>query len=256
MRLYQDFPEDKAACAILKHNNPCGIAFADDASQAWQKALACDPVSAFGGIILINREVDEELAGRIDEMFYEVLLAPTFSEAAFALLSAKKNRILLRIKPFDRITESSRSFLGLNLIQSTDLHNPLEESFELVSGDGQLSHPGDLGFAMLCAKHLKSNAIAIVKDYQLIGAGSGQTSRVDALRQAVRKVGDMGFDTENAVVGSDAFFPFSDSVQLIFEAGIKDIIQPGGSMRDQEVIDYCNAQGMNMWFTGIRHFKH
>lgn len=256
LRLYQDFPTNKTCCAIFKHNTPCGIAFSDNILDAWQKALACDPVSAFGGVIILNHHLDLSLAKEINQIFYEIILAPSFDPAALEILKSKKNRIILEIQNFNYSQESRRSFLGLELVQTNDELDPFLEKLTLVSGKNDYTSSDDLHFAILCAKHLKSNAIAIVKNQQMIGAGSGQTSRIDALKQAITKMVAMGFNSEKSTIGSDAFFPFSDGVEIALNAGIMNIVQPGGSVRDQEVIDFCNKNHINMWFTGIRHFKH
>lgn len=255
--LMAEFKDDEPTFAILKHTNACGVATRPSLHEAWEAALAADPVSAFGGILICNHPVDTATAVAVDDIFYEVLIAPGFSPEAVEKLSRKKNRILLRIRHFDLAPKMFRSLLHGVIEQDSDLALEGPESWTQATQAGITeSDQADLLFALKCVKHLKSNAIALAKNRQMIGMGCGQTSRVDALQQAIAKARRYGLDPAGAVLASDAFFPFSDSVAIAHEAGIRAIIQPGGSMRDQESIDYCNANGLAMVMTGVRHFKH
>ncbi|MBY5958242.1 bifunctional phosphoribosylaminoimidazolecarboxamide formyltransferase/IMP cyclohydrolase [Membranicola marinus] len=257
VQLMAEFKDDKPTFAVLKHTNACGVAQADSVLSAWQKALAGDPVSAFGGILISNTPIDKATAEEISNLFYEVLIAPDFDLEALKILKKKKKRILLRIKDFYRPAKLFKCLLNGVLVQDTDLKKETAQDLETVTevapNEKQI---GDLLFANICAKHLKSNTIALVKNRQLIAMGCGQTSRVDALKQAIVKARAFGFDIEGAVMASDAFFPFPDCVEIADEAGVKAVIQPGGSIKDQDSIDYCNAHGMAMVLTGVRHFKH
>lgn len=244
-----------AAFAIIKHTNVCGVAERSNVADAWTAALAGDPESAFGGVLITNQTIDKAVAEKINELFFEILIAPVFDEDALALLKSKKNRILLQQKtPFYPTKEYKRILNGV-LVQDADKAN--FETWNEVGGrpctDAEKS---DLLFANIVCKHLKSNAIALVKEKQLVGKGCGQTSRVDALRQALEKAKQFGFELKGAVLASDAFFPFNDCVQMADEAGITAVIQPGGSVRDGDSIEYCKAHGMAMVMTGLRHFKH
>lgn len=243
--------------AIIKHTNPCGIATRDSIDEAWGEAMAGDPASAFGGIFISNREVDHELAVSINEVFFEVLIAPSFSEDAYELLSAKMNRILLKSKSFLTPDARYRSLLNGVLWQTTDYKSIMPEQWEKAT-DRQPApdEEKDMIFAGSVVKHLKSNAIALVKDSMLIGAGMGQTSRVDALQQAIDKARKNGHGLDGAVMASDAFFPFPDCVEIAHKAGITAVLQPGGSIRDNESVVYCNKAGMAMVITGHRHFRH
>ncbi len=243
--------------AILKHNNACGVATRPTMLQAWTDALAGDPVSAFGGVLIANREIDADTAAEIDKIFFEVIIAPSYSEGALAILTKKKNRIILIQRyPLDT-TVQYRSIRNGALRQERDLHT--ETAADLTPAtvekptDEQVA---DLLFANKIVKHSKSNAIVLAKGSQLVASGIGQTSRVDALKQAIAKALSFGFDLRGAVMASDAFFPFGDCVEIANQAGITAVIQPGGSIRDQESVDYCNAHGVAMVTTGIRHFKH
>ena len=257
VRLMYEFKNNDPCFAILKHTNSCGLAIRSSISEAWDAALAGDPVSAFGGILISNTEIDLETAEKIKKIFFEVLIAPSFSDEAFNVLSKGGKKILIRLSEYHLEKDLIRSSLDGALVQSPDLHyeNPKDWSWACQSGDDK-SHTQDLEFAWKAVKHLKSNAICLVKDLQLIGIGCGQTSRVDALNQAIDKAKRMGFDPAGAVVASDAFFPFKDCVEIGHKNGVKCFIQPGGSIRDQESIDYCNEHGLGMVLTGIRHFKH
>lgn len=257
MALMRDFRDGEPTVAIIKHHNSCGVATRPTMRDAWQAALAGDPVSAFGGIIITNTEIDDATASEIDSIFYEVLIAPGFTEGAQNLLVKKKNRILLRIRQYPGQKEIFQSALNGVLRQDADL--VVEQAEDLKNAcerPATVEEIADLLFANICVKHLKSNAIALVKGRQLIGMGCGQTSRVDALRQSIDKALRMGFDVAGSVMASDAFFPFPDCVEIAYEAGVTAVIQPGGSVRDQESIDFCNAHGMAMVMTGYRHFKH
>jgi phosphoribosylaminoimidazolecarboxamide formyltransferase/IMP cyclohydrolase len=220
-------------------------------------ALAGDNVSAFGGIIALNREVDAETAAGMDTIFFEVCAAPSYTQDALDILMKKKNRMILRTKPFQRTPEQVKSVLNGSLYQNWDEKTASPEDLKPVTkvkpSESQIQ---DLIFANKIVKHAKSNTIVLAKGNQLIGIGVGQTSRVDALRQAIAKAETFGFSTEGAVMASDAFFPFPDCVEIADKAGIKAVIQPGGSIKDQESIDYCDAHGMAMVTTGTRHFKH
>lgn len=255
IRLIDEFEE--STFAILKHNNACGIASRDNLTEAWKTALAGDPVSAFGGILVTNREVDEETASEIDKLFFEVIIAPGYRDEALKVLQKKKNRIILNRKDSDLPDIQFRSLLNGVLWQERDTKTEIAEDLRLVTRNAANKEEiSDLLFANILVKHTKSNAIVLVKNKQLISSGTGQTSRVDALMQSIDKANHFGHNLEGAVMASDAFFPFKDSVEIAFKAGIRAVIQPGGSIRDQESIDYCNEQGMRMVFTGVRHFKH
>lgn len=257
VQLMREFVHDAPSFAILKHTNACGVATRPTLLEAWRAALACDNVSAFGGIFVCNRPVDLATAQEIDELFYEVLIAPGFQDDALELLCKKKNRILLKIKDFFVRPRSFRSLLNGVVEQDTDLKT--ENTAELkvaTKASPSLSEISDLLFAIVCVKHLKSNAIALVKNKQLIGMGCGQPSRVDALKQAIAKAKAFGFDLTGAVMASDAFFPFPDCVEIADGEGINAVTQPGGSIKDQDSIDYCDAHGMSMVMTGVRHFRH
>lgn len=243
--------------AILKHTNPCGLATRSTVAEAWAAALAGDPVSAFGGIVITNREVDAETAAAIHPIFIEVIIAPAFTAEALTVLQQKKNRIILERKPLSLPNKQFKSLLHGVIEQDKDDKVETPAAFEYVTDKRPTAaEEADLVFAMKVCKHLKSNAIALAKDQQLIGMGAGQTSRVDALRLSVEKARHFKFATEGAVLASDAFFPFQDSVEIAHAAGITAIIQPGGSVRDQESVDYCNENGVAMVMTGIRHFRH
>jgi phosphoribosylaminoimidazolecarboxamide formyltransferase / IMP cyclohydrolase len=243
--------------AIIKHNNACGLASRGDALSAWKDALACDPVSAYGGVIVTNTPVDEITATEIDKIFFEIIIAPAYKDSALEILKQKKNRIILLQKQSVRSNAGFRSLLNGVLWQQKDTSTESADDMRSVTNRAPLqSEINDLIIANIIVKHSKSNAIVIVKNGQLCASGIGQTSRVDALKQAVEKARSFGFDLSGSVLASDAFFPFADSVELAHRAGITAIVQPGGSVRDQESIDYCSANGIAMVFTGIRHFKH
>jgi phosphoribosylaminoimidazolecarboxamide formyltransferase/IMP cyclohydrolase len=245
---------DDTTFAIIKHTNPCGVASRATVSDAWTAALASDPESAFGGVLVCNGTIDVATANAINEIFFEVLLAPQFEEEALTILGSKKNRILLELKASSISKKQYKSLLNGTLVQDKDNSN--FEKWEEVGGRESGDKKEDLVFANLICKHLKSNAIALVKDKQLIGKGCGQTSRIDALRQALEKARQFNFDLTGAVMASDAFFPFNDCVQLGHEAGITAFIQPGGSIRDKDSIEYCKEKGLAIVLTGTRHFRH
>jgi phosphoribosylaminoimidazolecarboxamide formyltransferase/IMP cyclohydrolase len=243
--------------AILKHNNACGLASEDNLTEAWKKALAGDPVSAFGGVLITNCEVDAATAAEIDKIFYEVLIAPGFTADALNLLQAKKNRILLRQKTALKAKAQFRSALNGVLYQDKDLHVETPDGMKPVTKAIPTTAELDaLCFANKIVKHSKSNAIVLAKGQQLYASGVGQTSRVDALKQAIDKARSFGFDLKGAVMASDAFFPFPDCVEISAEAGISAIVQPGGSLKDKDSIEAADRLGVAMVFTGIRHFKH
>lgn len=257
VQIMREFKDAEPTFAILKHTNSCGLASRPTLIEAWKAALACDNVSAFGGIFICNRSLDLATAEEIDQLFYEVVIAPDFNADALEFLQKKSKRILLKIKDFFVRPRSFRSLLNGVVEQDTDLKIETVTDLTVVTKvaptDEQIK---DLLFANIAVKHLKSNGIALVKNQQLIGMGCGQTSRVDALKQAIAKAKSFGFDLEGAVMGSDAFFPFPDCVEIADKDGIKAVTQPGGSIKDQESIDYCDAHGMAMVLTGTRHFKH
>jgi phosphoribosylaminoimidazolecarboxamide formyltransferase / IMP cyclohydrolase len=257
VQLMREFQVGKPCFAILKHTNACGVARRHTLLEAWHAALACDTTSAFGGIFVTNSKVDLATAQEINKLFYEVLIAPDFDQDALDLLKKKDARILLKIKHFDVPKRSFRSLLNGVVEQDTDLKTETEADLKTVTKrQPSAVETGELLFATKCCKHLKSNAIALVKDRQLIGMGCGQPSRVDALRQAIAKARSFGFDLTGAVMASDAFFPFPDCVAIAHEAGITAVVQPGGSMKDQDSIDACDERGMAMVMTGVRHFRH
>lgn len=248
---------NEPAFAVLKHNNACGLATRSTVLDAWKDALAGDPVSAFGGVLITNRTIDAVTAEEINKIFFEVVIAPAYDEDALNILEQKKNRIILVQKTKNTTKKQVRTVLNGALVQDRDLK--VETSDDLTQVTEKAVTPeqvADLLFANKIVKHSKSNAIVLAKNGQLCASGVGQTSRVDALKQAIAKAQSFGFDLSGAVMASDAFFPFPDCVQIAHEAGINAVIQPGGSVRDNESIDYCNANGVAMVTTGIRHFKH
>lgn len=246
---------EEAVFAIIKHTNVCGIAQRPTTKESWDAALAGDPESAFGGVLVTNGTVDKATAEAIHEIFFEVLIAPAVDEDALTILRSKKNRILLQLKEFPSSIEQYKSVLNGVLIQSTDKGN-YSEWKEEGGRETTATEKEDLKFANLVCKHLKSNAIALIKNKQLVGKGCGQTSRIDSLRQSVEKAKQFNLDLKGSVMASDAFFPFYDCVQLGHEAGISSFIQPGGSIRDKDSIAYCKEHGLAMVITGMRHFKH
>ncbi len=248
---------NETTVAILKHNNACGIASRPALIDSWKDALAGDPVSAYGGIIITNKEIDKETAQEINKIFFEVIIAPSYEKEALTILESKKNRIILVQKEKNFPTQQFRSILNGVLAQDRDLKTETESDMSLVTNrTPEKSEISDMEFANKIVKHTKSNAIVLAKEKQLLASGVGQTSRVDALKQAIIKAGSFGFGLKGAVMASDAFFPFSDCVEIAQQAGITAVIQPGGSIRDNDSIEYCNKHNMTMVFTGTRHFKH
>ena len=243
--------------AIVKHTNPCGIASRPSLKQAWLDALACDPVSAYGGIIIANGTIEADTAGELNKLFFEILIADGYENDALNLLKSKKNRIILQKNPFKFPQKQFKSILNGVLEQDKDLASEQITDFQYVTNKRPSPEETEaLVFANKVVKHLKSNTIVLIKNNQLVGCGMGQTSRVDALRQGIIKARAFGFDPAGSVMASDAFFPFADCVEIAHEAGITAVIQPGGSIRDVDSVNYCNENDMSMVFTGIRHFKH
>ncbi len=243
--------------AILKHTNACGIASRQFIKEAWLDALACDPVSAFGGVIIANDEIDAATATEIDKLFYEVLIAPAYTDEALQILTAKKNRIVLIRQQVELPAKQFKTLL--NGVIEQDKDNTVEGPDEMkvvTNAQPTTQELKDLFFANKVVKHTKSNTIIFAKNNQLMSSGVGQTSRVDSLKQAVIKANSFGFDLNGAVMASDAFFPFPDCVELAAEAGITAVLQPGGSIKDQDSIDMCNQKNIAMVTTGVRHFKH
>ncbi|SDY49223.1 bifunctional phosphoribosylaminoimidazolecarboxamide formyltransferase/IMP cyclohydrolase [Hymenobacter psychrophilus] len=246
-----------AACAILKHTNACGVAQADTLHQAYLNALSCDPVSAFGGVIIVNRPVDAATADELNKLFFEVLIAPEFEAESLPLLQSKKNRILLRQKPVQFPAKQIKTLLNGTIEQDFDQAIEGAADFKTVTDSAPTPEEvAALEFALKICKHTKSNTIVLARAGQLLASGVGQTSRVDALRQAIEKAASFGFDLNGAVLASDAFFPFPDCVEIAGAAGIRAVVQPGGSIKDQDSIAACNQLGMAMVLTGVRHFKH
>lgn len=255
VNLINDFED--ITFAILKHNNACGLASRPTLKEAWQDALAGDPVSAFGGVLITNAVVDKATADEINNLFFEVIIAPDYDLDALEVLSHKKSRIILVLENNKIPAKQFRSVLNGVLMQDRDTHLETEGELKTVTEKAPTEEElDDLLFANLVVKHSKSNAIVLAKGRQLIASGVGQTSRVDALNHAIEKARSFGFDLNGAVMASDAFFPFPDCVEIAGEAGITAVIQPGGSIKDSESIDMCNQKGMSMVTTGIRHFKH
>ncbi|MFN8154404.1 MAG: bifunctional phosphoribosylaminoimidazolecarboxamide formyltransferase/IMP cyclohydrolase [Bacteroidia bacterium] len=248
---------DQPTVAIIKHNNACGLASDTDLIKAWEKALAGDPVSAFGGIIATNAAITKEVAEAMNSLFFEVLLAPEITADAMFILQSKKNRMILITNHFDSPKTLFRSVLNGVLEQESDHITEGPEHLRTVTNQAPTdTEKADMLFANKIVKHSKSNAIVLVKNSQLLASGVGQTSRVDALKQAIAKATHFGFRLSGAVMASDAFFPFPDCVEIASQAGITAVIQPGGSVRDQDSVDKANELGVSMVVTGIRHFKH
>jgi phosphoribosylaminoimidazolecarboxamide formyltransferase/IMP cyclohydrolase len=255
VNLIADF--DDITFAILKHNNACGVASRPNLVDAWKDALAGDPVSAFGGVLITNAVIDKETAKEINKLFFEVIIAPDYDLDALEILTQKKNRIILVQKRTKLPAKQIRSLLNGILVQDKDLKAETAEDFKVVTekepAAGEIE---DLIFANKIVKHTKSNAIVLAKNRQLCASGMGQTSRIDALKQAIERAASFGMDLKNAVMASDAFFPFPDCVEIAKNAGISAVVQPGGSIKDQDSINYCNANEVAMVMTGFRHFKH
>ncbi len=248
---------DETTFAILKHNNACGLSSRPRLINAWKDALAGDPISAFGGVLISNHTINNETADEINKLFFEIILAPDFETEALEILKKKKNRIILKEGSFSFKGLSFRSVLNGVLVQSRDIKTETIEDLKTVTNkESDHREKTDLIFANKIVKHTKSNAIVLAKNKQLIASGTGQTSRVDALKQAIDKARNFKLNLDGAVMASDAFFPFADSVEIANKAGITAVIQPGGSIRDQDSIDYCNEHNLSMVFTSIRHFKH
>ncbi len=255
--LMRELADGPPTFAILKHTNACGVAVRDSLLQAWTDALAGDPISAFGGILISNHPIDLATAEAIDKIFYEVLIAPGFAEDAMSLLKKKKKRILLQIRHYSAQPRQFKSILNGVISQETDLATETRSDLKVATKKAPTTaQEDDLCFAAICAKHLKSNTIVLARDRQLMGMGCGQTSRVDALKQAIAKARNFGFDLKGAVMASDAFFPFPDCVEIADQAGITAVVQPGGSIKDDQSIAYCDQHDMAMVLTGTRHFKH
>lgn len=258
IQLIQEFPRENSlyTFAIIKHTNVCGIAQRSSVKESWDAALAGDNESAFGGVLVCNGAIDAATAEAINEIFFEVLVAPAFDEDALIVLRSKKNRILLQLHELPHLKrEQYKSLLNGILMQDMDEGNYAEWK-EVGGRETTGEEKEDLAFANLVCKHLKSNAIALVKNKQLVGKGCGQTSRIDSLRQSIDKAKQFNFNLHGAVLASDAFFPFSDCVQMAHTAGIASFIQPGGSVRDKDSIEYCVQNGLAMVMTGLRHFRH
>ena len=255
INLIDEFEE--VTFAILKHSNACGIASRPKLIDAWKDALAGDPVSAFGGVLISNETIDAETATEIDKLFFEIILAPGYSESALEILKKKKNRIILKKGSYTFPKKQFRSLMNGVIEQERDLKIESKEDMEIMTKlSPEEMEIKDLIFANKVVKHTKSNTIVLAKNNQLCASGVGQTSRVDALKQAITKAGEFNFDLKGAVMASDAFFPFADSVEIAHSAGIKAVIQPGGSIRDKDSVRFCDENNMSMVFTGTRHFKH
>ena len=241
---------------IIKHTNVCGVAARQTVKESWDAALAGDPESAFGGVLVTNGTIDKATAEAINEIFFEVLVAPSFEEDALTILKSKKNRILLQLSSHQSSDNKQfRSILNGTLVQEKDKGN-YSEWKEVGGRETSATEKADLAFANIICKHLKSNAIALIKNKQLVGKGCGQTSRIDSLRQSIDKAKQFNFNLQGAVLASDAFFPFNDCVQIAHAAGIEAFIQPGGSIRDKDSIEYAVEHKLAMVITGLRHFKH
>ncbi len=255
--LMAEFAAGAPACAILKHTNACGVAQAGTLHGAYLHALACDPVSAFGGVIIVNKEVDAATAAELSQLFFEVLIAPSFASDALPLLQSKKNRILLRQKPVEFPAKQVKTLLNGIIEQDADRQTETAADFRVVTQSAPTAEEVEaLVFAGKICKHTKSNTIVLARAGQLLASGVGQTSRVDALRQAIEKARAFGFDLHGAVMASDAFFPFPDCVEIAGDAGIRAVVQPGGSIKDADSVRACDERGMAMVLTGVRHFKH
>lgn len=255
INLINDFNE--TTFAVIKHNNACGLASRPNLTDAWNDALAGDPLSAFGGVLVTNCKIDLATATEINKIFFEIIVAPSYDDDALEMLKSKKNRVILILKNTEFDNKQFRSLLNGVLVQDKDLITEDKTSPKTVTNLSPSEREvEDLLFANKLVKHTKSNTIVLAYNKQLVGSGTGQTSRVDALKQAIEKARTFELPIEGAVMASDAFFPFADSVEIADNAGIKAVIQPGGSIRDKDSIDYCNKHSMSMVVTGVRHFKH
>ncbi|HAC16728.1 MAG TPA: bifunctional phosphoribosylaminoimidazolecarboxamide formyltransferase/inosine monophosphate cyclohydrolase [Bacteroidetes bacterium] len=258
IELISEFDTSTPACVIVKHTNPCGVATGSDLIEAWKRAFETDKVSPFGGIIAVNQRLDLDVAKELDSIFSEIIIAPDFSDDAIKLLTKKANRRLIRLLKSPSTTNSIiRSIFGGVLVQQPDRYKLADQEIKVVSKRQPTEQEyTDLMFAWKIVKHVKSNAIVFVKNGQTLGIGNGQTSRVDSSELAVRKATKANLQLSGSALASDAFFPFKDGVEAAAKAGATAIIQPGGSVRDQEVIDCANELGLAMIFTGVRHFRH
>ena len=257
INLMSEFYDGKPAFGILKHNNACGFSVREEISEAYKDALAGDPISAFGGVLISNSNVDLETAKEINNLFFEVIIGPSYSNEAIKLLKEKKNRIILKQKETKLPKENIRSCLNGVLLQDKDFKTDKEVDLKTVTKLNPSNREiQDLIFASKICKHTKSNTIVLAKNQQLLASGTGQTSRIDALHQAINKAKSFGFELKDSVMASDAFFPFPDCVEIANNEGIKSVIQPGGSIKDNLSIEFCNSNKMSMVLTGTRHFKH
>lgn len=257
INLIQEFKPKSLAFAIFKHNNACGLSVRSSVKEAYLDALAGDPISAFGGVLITNQEINLEVATEIDKLFFEIVLAKNYKESALEILKKKKNRIVLKYNDIQLPKKSIRTCLNGLLVQDKDLKTDNEHDLKIVTKKNpEKKEIEDLLFASKICKHTKSNTIVLVKNKQLISSGTGQTSRVDALKHAIQKANNFKFDLTGAVMASDAFFPFPDCVEIAHNHGISSVIQPGGSIKDNLSIDFCDKNNISMVHTGIRHFKH
>ena len=257
VNLILEFKNEAPTFAILKHNNACGLATRNSIKEAYLTALACDPTSAFGGVLIANTKIDVETATEINTLFCEVVIAPSYDEKAITILSEKKNRIILIQNDVELPKKQLRTCLNGILVQERNDKTDTKQDLKTVTITSPTSEEiEDLLFASKICKNTKSNTIVFAKNKTLISSGTGQTSRVDALLQAIEKAKTFGFDLNGAVMASDAFFPFPDCVEIANQAGIRAVIQPGGSIKDELSINYCNENKVAMVFTGTRHFKH
>lgn len=256
INLVNEFPLEKAF-VIIKHTNACGVATGSTVKEAYLKALQADTISAFGGVLATNQTIDQAAAEEINKLFFEILIAPAYDEGALTILKSKKNRMLLLQKSQLMVTKQCKSILNGIIEQDLDLKTDSKEDLKVMTRRSPTdSEINALLFASKICKHTKSNTIILAVNGQLLASGVGQTSRVDALKQAIEKAGSFGFKLQGAVMASDAFFPFPDCVEIASQQGIRAVIQPGGSVKDQDSIEFCDQHEMAMVFTGIRHFKH
>ena len=255
--MINEFDSQNITFAILKHNNACGLAIRNSIKQAYLDALAGDPISAFGGVLITNQKITYEVAKEINKLFCEIVIAPDFEKSSLKLLKTKKNRIILKHKETKLSEKIVRTCLNGILVQDKDLKTDCKDDLKIVTKRSPKNRETkDLLFASKICKHTKSNTIVLAKNEQLISSGTGQTSRVDALKHAIQKAKNFNFNLSGAVMASDAFFPFPDCVEIAHSFGIKSVIQPGGSIKDNLSIDFCNDNNISMVHTGIRHFKH